>query len=200
MIPAVVLAAGESLRMGQPKALLAADAAGTTFVRRLIKSLSLGGCEEVIVVLGHGADRIAADIERADTPVRMVENPQWPLGQLASLLVGLDTIDRPGVAGVLVALVDAPFVSAATVARLRRVHRETGALIVRPVRQGRHGHPVLFDRRLFGELRRADPTRGATVVVRAHADAILDVEVDDEGAFHDIDTPEDYARLGIVTS
>jgi len=66
---------------------------------------------------------------------------------------------------------------------------------VRPARLGRHGHPVLFDARVLPELRAADLAAGARVVVRAHAAEACDVEVDDPGAFEDIDTPEDYFRV-----
>ena len=75
-----------------------------------------------------------------------------------------------------------------------RAWRESGALIVRPARGGEHGHPVLFDRRLFAELRTASPDQGAKPVVRAHAAATVNVEVEDEGAFFDLDDPADYER------
>jgi molybdenum cofactor cytidylyltransferase len=94
----------------------------------------------------------------------------------------------------MVAPVDQPLVSAATVRLVLEAWRRTRAPIVRPAREGRHGHPVLFDRALFDALRRADPSAGARGVVRAHADRAVDVPVDDDGAFADIDTPEDYAR------
>jgi molybdenum cofactor cytidylyltransferase len=195
MVPGIILAAGASSRMGRTKALLAADATGTSFVRRLARTLSEGGCEEVIVVTGGESEAILADLERSDLPVRAVVNSRWTDGQLSSLIAALDLIDRPGVRGAAVAVVDAPLVLPATVARLLEVHRRKGALIVRPERAGRHGHPVVFDRSLFGELRRADPRAGARAVLRAHADAIVDVPVDDTGAFDDVDTPEDYAKL-----
>jgi molybdenum cofactor cytidylyltransferase len=195
MIPGIILAAGSSSRMGRPKALLACDSAGTTFVRRLAATLTTGGCEEVLVVVGHEPDAILADLESFDGVLRIVLNRRWQDGQLSSLIAALDVVDRPGVAAAAVALVDSPLVSPATVARLREVHRTTRALIVRPSRDGQHGHPVLFDRALFDELRHADPALGAKAIIRAHTDAIVNVPVDDEGAFHDIDTPDDYMRL-----
>ena len=69
------------------------------------------------------------------------------------------------------------------------------APVVRPVSNGRHGHPVIFGRELFGELQRADPSQGAKSVVRAHAADMIEVAIDDEGAFTDIDTREDYERF-----
>lgn len=196
MIPGIILAAGESVRMGRAKALLAADASGTTFVRRLVRTLYEGGCEEVVVVVGHEPDAIVADLESLDAPVRVALNTRWRDGQLASLVTALDVVDRPGVRAAAVALVDAPLVTPDTIRRLLDVHRRTGALIVRPERGGRHGHPVVFDRALFAELRRADPSVGAKSVLRAHQAEIVDVPTEDAGAFHDIDTPEDYAKFG----
>jgi CTP:molybdopterin cytidylyltransferase MocA len=181
--------------MRQPKALLHADRQGTTFVRKLAATLSEGGCEDVLVVAGAHAAAVAADLIQTSVPVRMLFNPRWPDGQLSSLIVAIDAVDRPGVMGVIVALVDAPLVSSDTVTRLRRAHRDQGALVVRPARGGRHGHPVLFDRALFDELRHADPAEGAKAVLRRYAASVLDLPIADEGAYQDFDTPDDYRRL-----
>jgi molybdenum cofactor cytidylyltransferase len=97
--------------------------------------------------------------------------------------------------GLLVTLVDVPLIDADTVRRLREVYDETRAPIVRPSRGRRHGHPVIFDRALFDELRRVDPTLGAKPVVRAHLDDVVDVPIDREGPFVDVDTPTVYARV-----
>jgi molybdenum cofactor cytidylyltransferase len=96
---------------------------------------------------------------------------------------------------VLVHLVDVPLVRADTVRAVIDAFLRTHAPVVRPVAGGRRGHPVLFSRRVFDELRRADPAVGAKAVVRDHAAHVCDVEVDDDGACRDVDTPEDYARL-----
>ena len=92
-------------------------------------------------------------------------------------------------------LVDVPLVSAATVRAVLDRYRTTRAPVVRPVRGALHGHPVLVDRSLFDKIRAADPQRGAKPIIRAHVSAAGDVEVEDEGAFFDVDTPEDYKRL-----
>jgi molybdenum cofactor cytidylyltransferase len=177
--------------MGRMKALLPASAAGETFVERLVSSLLAGGIDDVVIVAGPNPAAVA---ERVGFPARLVVNPDIDRGQLSSILVGLDVVDRPGVPAVMIAPVDQPLVSSATVRLILEAWRRTRAPIVRPVRDGRHGHPVLFDRALFDELRRADPSAGARAVVHAHADRAADVPVDDDGAFADIDTPEDYAR------
>jgi molybdenum cofactor cytidylyltransferase len=193
MVPALVLAAGRSTRMGRPKAILPLDDSDT-FLTRVIRTLQDAQIEDVVVVLGTEVGAIAQLVERSGLSARMVVNEHSDSGQLSSLVAGLRAIDRPGVSAMLVTLVDMPLVTAATVSAVIDRYRTSRAPIVRPVRGGRHGHPVLFDRTLFAAIRAADPTQGIRPVVRAHATPAGDVEVDDEGAFIDIDTPDDYAR------
>lgn len=95
----------------------------------------------------------------------------------------------------LVTLVDLPLVTPATVAAVLSAFATSGRPIVRAVHGGRHGHPVLFGRAVFGELRHADPATGAKAVVRAHAADLLDVEVPDPGVLLDIDRPHEYDQM-----
>ncbi|HEV8209475.1 MAG TPA: nucleotidyltransferase family protein [Vicinamibacterales bacterium] len=193
MIPAIVLAAGRSSRMGRAKATLPAGD-GHTFLTRIVQTFLDADVDDVIVVVGHDADAIAASFSESGLPARFVVNRDYDRGQLSSLLAGLDVIDRPGVAAVLVTLVDVPLVSPATVRAVIDSYRRTRAPIVRPTSGDRHGHPLLIDRSIFGALRGADPSTGAKPIVRAHATAAGDIAIDDEGAFADIDTEEDYRR------
>ncbi len=94
----------------------------------------------------------------------------------------------------LVTLVDVPLVSSSTVRAVLERYRATRATVVRPVAGDRHGHPIVIDRSLFQALESADPAIGAKPIIRAHVSPEGDVTVDDEGAFVDIDTPEDYER------
>ena len=180
---------------GRPKALLPTGQRDETFLTRIVTTLQVGGVDDVVVVTGYHDDAIGHAVELMAAPVRVVRNPVPDQGQLSSLLAALTAIDHPGVSAMLVTLVDLPLVSAPTVRAVLDAYRRTDASIVRPVRDGRHGHPVLFDRSLFEELRRADPERGAKPVVRAHAAESCEVVVDDDGAFTDVDTPQDYTRL-----
>jgi CTP:molybdopterin cytidylyltransferase MocA len=169
---------------------------GETFLTRILRTFAHAGVEEVIVVLGHDWERVADSVAARGLSPRFVLNVEYRSGQLSSLVAGLRAIDRPNVAGTLLTLVDVPLVSAATVRAVVKRFEETGAPIVRPVRGEAHGHPVLVSRALFGAVRAADPEVGAKPVVRAHASERGSVEiVDDPGAFLDIDTPEEYARL-----
>ena len=198
MIPAVVLAAGKSSRMGRTKALLPLGSSGETFLGRVIRVLRQGGAEAVVVVVGGDAAAVRASLPRDDVHVSSVENPRYEEGQLSSLLVGLAAVEQrhDDVEAVMVTLVDLPLIAATTVRAVREAFlAHPDAPLVRPRRGNRHGHPVIFNRSMFGELRRADPAKGAKPVVHAHAAEEVNVEVDDDGAFIDIDTPEDYERF-----
>jgi molybdenum cofactor cytidylyltransferase len=192
MVPAIVLAAGQSRRMGRSKPNL--PLGDGTFLTRIVRTLLDAGADDVVVVVGHEMGAVLRTFAASGLPARFVENPDYASGQFSSLLAGLQVVDRPGVVATLVTLVDVPFVSPATVrAVLDRYHR-THARVVRPTRGEQHGHPLLVDRSMFDLLRRADPDEGAKPVVRAHATPEGDVEIGDEGAFADIDTLEEYER------
>jgi len=179
MIPALVLAAGRSSRMGRPKATLPIPGDGDTFLTRIVRTLLDAELDDVVVVLGHDAESIAESFAATALRARSVLNPDYDRGQLSSLKAGLTMIDRPGVEAALLTLVD----------------RQTHAPIVRPVNGERHGHPLIIDRALFSVVRAADEAQGLKPIVRSNASPLGDVIVGDEGAFADIDTMEDYRRL-----
>jgi molybdenum cofactor cytidylyltransferase len=193
VIPAIVLAAGRSSRMGRAKATLPAGD-GHTFLTRIVQTFIDAGVDDVIVVVGHDADPIANSFAASGLRARFVVNRDYDKGQLSSLLAGVDVVDRPGVAAMLLTLVDVPLVSSATVRAVIDAYHRTRAPIVRPTSGSTHGHPLLIDRALFGALRAADPAAGAKPIVRAHASAAGDIAIDDEGAFVDIDTEEEYRK------
>ena len=194
MLEALVLAAGASARMGRPKAALPLPD-GHTFLSRAVHTLVAAGFPRVVVVTGSHDDAVRGAWGGSVRTVRFVSNPQWELGQLTSLLAGLDAVEEPALEGILVTLVDVPLVSIDTVRAISDAWRRTRAPIVRPARSGVHGHPVIFDRAVFDDLRRADRAVGAKSVVHRYAGVLLDVEVDDPGAFRDFDTPDAYAQL-----
>jgi molybdenum cofactor cytidylyltransferase len=194
VIPAIVLAAGRSSRMGRAKATLPLGG-GDTFLSRIVRTFLAAGVDDVVVVVGHDGETIAQSLTATGLRARFAVNPDYDRGQLSSLLAGLAVVDRPGVAAVLVTLVDVPLVSTETVRAVLERYRRTSAPIVRPSSGTRHGHPLLIDRSLFADLRASDSSAGAKPVVRAHASAAGDVEIADEGAFADIDTEEEYRRL-----
>lgn len=194
MIPALVLAAGRSSRMGRAKASLPIDDRDT-FLTRIVRTFLEAGVDDVVVVVGHEGESIVASFAESGLPARFVHNPAYDRGQLSSLIAGLAIVDRPGVAAALVTLVDVPLVSAVTVRTVIDCYRRTHAPVVRPTAGSRHGHPLLIDRTLFDSVRAADHSLGPKPIVRAHASPHGDVVVEDEGAFTDIDTEEDYRRI-----
>lgn len=195
MVPALVLAAGLSSRMKRPKALMPIQPDGTTFVAQLSRTLVQGGAVDVLVVGRSDDEALQREVDALGPSVRFVANPDPDRGQLSSLIAGLNAADKPGVTGILVAPVDAPLIAASTVAALLSQFVSSRAPIVRPTYRGRHGHPVIFSRSVFDDLRHADPSQGAKAVVRAYSGGAIDLDVDDPAVVDDIDDPEDYARI-----
>lgn len=190
-IAGLILAAGESSRMGTDKALLTYR--GRTFLETIVGALREAGVERVVVVLGHHAE----DIRRATSLVdaEVVVNQDYRRGQTSSLQTGLRALEGTAVEGVLLCLVDHPLISADTVRALIANFRHSGAPVVIPAFQDRHGHPVLIGQTLFAELNSLSPEEGANTVIRKYRDATQFVEVNDPGILLDVDDPETYRRL-----
>ncbi|HEY1266134.1 MAG TPA: nucleotidyltransferase family protein [Candidatus Binatia bacterium] len=190
MVVAVVLSAGESSRMGRPKALL--PVGDSFFLERIVNALRRTRVEKIFVVLGHNARALEEKIRQL--PVTILVNPDYSRGQLSSLQVALRELDNDAIDGIVLHLVDHPFIDAALVDRMIEAFYASQPLIVVPVCRGRRGHPVIFSRGLFPELLASPLDEGAKSVVRAHAKETVEVETDDEGITYDIDTPEEYRR------
>jgi molybdenum cofactor cytidylyltransferase len=186
--------------MGSPKALLQ-DANGTVFIVRIVRTLGIAGLTDVVVVTGsqHAAIESVLVSNGLAGRVRLARNPDPSRGQLSSIWTGLES-RAPGAEGLLMTLVDVPMLTAATVSAVISAWATSRAPIVRPIVNGRRGHPVIFDRCVFDELRAAPLDVGARAVVRAHWRESIDVPVDDPGCIIDIDTPADYERLRGVRS
>jgi molybdenum cofactor cytidylyltransferase len=194
MIVAVVLAAGESSRMGRPKALLPIE--GKSFIERIVTELQRTAIEKIIVVLGHKAAELRPKIEHL--PVTILVNPDYKNGQLSSLQVALrhllSTSTPERIDGVVVHLVDHPYIDASLVDTMIRRFYDSQPSIVVPRFGERRGHPVIFSASLFRELLEAPLEEGAKAVVKAHRDATLEVETAEAGITIDIDTPDEYRR------
>ena len=191
MMAAVILSAGESSRMGRPKALLPID--GETFIERIVGALRRTSVGRVIVVLGYNADEMKGQI--VHLPVEILINPDYKLGQLSSLQVAVRRLQNdPDCEGILLHLVDHPYIDAKLVETMIEKFRASGHLIVMPRYGGKGGHPVIFSHKLFSELLAAPLDQGAKAVVNAHRDEILVIESQDAGVTVDIDTPELYRQ------
>lgn len=186
---AVILAAGESRRMGSPKALLRYH--GQTFLDTLI-SLFAPLCSPVIVVLGANADEIRNGLSFDAAPhATFVINPDYLTGQTSSMQCGLRAVPADA-EGVLFTLADHPAVAASTIDALAAQPRP---LIRVPRFEGRRGHPVWFSRALIAEFLALPAHGAARDVVYSHVDETEYLDVDDPGIVADIDDPAAYREL-----
>lgn len=183
---AIVLAAGESSRMGRPKPLLPLD--GDTFLSHLLKEIDASSVGSIVVVLGHHPEVVLEALPEVE-PIAVV-NPNYSLGQLSSLHVGLERVGDVDAA--LLCLADHPLVTAQVIDAVIDGFESTRRPIVVPTYNGRRGHPTLFARSVFDELRAAPLDQGARAVVWAHASEVLEIPTDEPGITADIDTPEQY--------
>jgi molybdenum cofactor cytidylyltransferase len=167
MIAGVILAAGASSRMGRTKALL--PVGDDVFVTRMVRTFLSADIQHVVVVCADDIRAIRTALDKAGLSAIVVENAHPEEGQLSSLQVGLSALTSLNPDAIAVSLVDVPLVSAETIRAVVSAWRQTRAPVVRPACAGRHGHPVIFDRLVFEQLRRADLAVGAKAVVRAHA-------------------------------
>jgi len=192
MIVAVILSAGESSRMGRPKALLPID--GQTFIEKIVGALTRTRVGKIVVVLGHDAETLKRRLEHL--AVAFLVNADYKSGQLSSLQTAVRRLQSDRECdGMLVHLVDHPYISSTLVDMMIERFYESNKLIVVPRCQGKRGHPVIFSRALFAELLNAPLDQGAKAVVNAHGDETLEIETDDPGIAVDIDTPELYRQL-----
>jgi molybdenum cofactor cytidylyltransferase len=186
MLAAAILAAGESKRMGQPKALIPFQ--GSTFVDHLIAATRHPRVGITRVVLGAGAEGIRANLKVEASWI--VVNADWPTGQLSSIHAAIRSLPAGATEGILVCPVDHPLVSAHLVAALIAAFDAGGKAIVLPVHRGRRGHPVLFGAAVYEELLAAPLAVGARQVVWNHAAEALEVETEEEGVILNLNDPE----------
>ncbi len=189
MINAIVLAAGESKRMGMPKPLLLFRGLPTTFVDQIVSVLRDTCVDRITVVLGAEARKVRESAVLSG--VDIVINEDYARGQLSSLIAGLRSMP-PETEAIVLCLVDNPLITREMVNRVIEAFRETGQPIVVPVFQGQRGHPALFARSMFDELLNAPADEGARHVVQSNGDKVLEVDVPDPAVLTRIDTPEDY--------
>lgn len=190
-IAGLVLAAGESSRMGRDKALL--DYRGRTFLETIVSTLLEAGLHRIVVVLGHHAEQIQRAVRLG--PAEVVINSDFGRGQTSSLQAGLAALERDGPDAVVLCLVDQPTLSAATVRTLIQTFRQPSSAVVIPTFQSQRGHPVLISRALFKELKDLPPDHGANEVIRKYDGKTQFVGVDDPGILNDVDDPDSYRNL-----
>lgn len=190
MISAVLLAAGESRRMGKFKQLL--PFAGKTFIESSVDNLLASRIGEIIVVTGHRAE----DVNRTlgDRCVRCVYNPDYRSGMSGSIKRGVQAVSESAHA-VMIALADQPQIGPDICDKVIEAYEKSLAQIVVPTYRGRNGHPIILDLGLRAEILSIDANQGLRQVVHARPDRVSHVEIDSEDVLMDFDFPEDYRRV-----
>jgi molybdenum cofactor cytidylyltransferase len=191
-VAAVVLAAGRSTRMGGPNKLLA-EISGRPLVRIAAEEALASRARPVVVVTGHERARVEAALKGLD--VTFVHNPDYAQGLSTSLKAAVARL--PGdIDGAIVCLGDMPQVTAPLIDRLLAAFDpEKGALVVVPTVEGKRGNPVVWSRRFFADLAALEGDVGARHLIGAYPEAVVEVAVNDRGAFTDVDTPDALAAL-----
>jgi molybdenum cofactor cytidylyltransferase len=191
MISAILLAAGESKRMGRPKQMLAWK--GKTLLRHVLENLIHSTVDEIILVLGHEAEAIQKSL--TEFQIKIVINPDYQQGMASSLRQGLLAMD-PGSEAFLVVLADQPGIGPEIINQIihkfQRADPRRG--IARPVYRGLQGHPVLISVRYLQEALQLQGDVGARQILMNHPEDILEIEADQEGILKDIDTHEEYQK------
>jgi len=187
-IAGVILSAGDSIRMGEPKALLKFK--GVTFLDTIIKNLSNANFDPLLVILGNDYKRIKETLPQ-DNNIILLKNNRPNEGQLSSLQIAINHLPDD-CQGLLQTLVDHPLVKPSTYNYLYNNSQKYTNGILIPRFDNQRGHPVYFGRRFFRDLLSAPHSEGARFVVRKYADLVTFVDVGDEGIIRDIDTPAEY--------
>jgi molybdenum cofactor cytidylyltransferase len=186
-IGALLLAAGQSRRMGGPNKLLA-ELDGVPMVAHVARRLLASRARPIIAVLGNRAE--AVDAALGKLPVERVRNPEFAGGLSTSLKRGIAALPSD-LDGVIVCLGDMPLISGRHLDRLMAAFNPLeGRAIVVPTRRGKRGNPVLWSSRFFPEMAALAGDVGAKHLIGEHAELVAEVEMDDDAVLVDIDTPE----------
>lgn len=190
MVSGIILAAGESSRMGSPKPLL--KIGEKCFVQHIVDVLIASRVLDIVVVLG--ADSKAIQTQLNWFKGKTVINEEWEKGQLSSIVAGLRAVDQKDLHGVLIWPVDRPLVSEHVIVGMLHQFWTKHKQIIVPVYQNQRGHPVLVGRSLFEELERAPKEMGARAVLWDHPKDVLEYKTEEEGVVINIDSAEDYQK------
>lgn len=189
MIWAIILAAGESKRMGEPKLLL--PFGQKTIIETVVDHVMQSKADRILVILGHNEKKLREKIE--GLPVTITVNTVYRQGMLSSVQRGFEDLPEDARAALIV-LGDQPSIPISIIDSIVDAKDKTQKGIVIPTCKGRRGHPVLVDMKYREEVMRLDPDTGLRGLVHGHIEDVLEVEVDTAYILKDIDTAEDYTR------
>ena len=182
----IILAAGPSSRMGQPKQQLLID--GKSLLIRTVETALQSDVGKVIVVLG-ASEEVHRELLK-EVPVETIFNPNWQAGMGSSLKAGLSHAFsiNPRTEAIIVMVCDQPLLQSSHIKSLIEKYRKTNALIVASVYSNTTGVPALFDQKIFGKILELDDEQGAKKIIQQHEVETINFP---EGAI-DLDTPEEY--------
>jgi molybdenum cofactor cytidylyltransferase len=189
MIWAMILAAGESKRMGKPKLLL--PFGEKTMIETIVATVVSSKIEQTLVILGSDREKIEEKIK--NYPVKIVYNRDFRSGMLSSVQCGFKSLPEETRA-VIVVLGDQPKISTTVINKLIDAYKRSGKGIVLPVYKKERGHPVLIDVKYGEEVENLSPEVGLRGTVYNHPEDILEVDVETLSIFQDIDYMEDYKK------
>jgi len=189
MVWAVILAAGESKRMGKPKLLL--PFGESTIIGTVVNNTIQSKADKTLVVLGSDEDKVIEKID--DLPVKITVNTNFREGMLSSIQWGFESLPEKTRA-VLVVLGDQPSISSSVINKIIDGYNQTEKGIVLPVYNKKRGHPVLIDMKYRDEVKQLSSDIGMHELIHNHAEDVLEVEVGTQRILNDIDTVEDYNK------
>ena len=185
----IILAAGSSSRMGEPKQLMMYK--NKTFLQHIIAEAINANLEPVICVTGYQSDLITKSLTGMD--VSIVYNPQWPEGMGSGISAGIKQLLVSDVDSIILAVSDQPHVSADLFGTMQALKEQSGKRIVACSYAGTLGTPVLFGKDYFSQLKSLSGNQGAKNIVKLNMSDVCPVEF--EKGNIDIDTKEDYENL-----
>ncbi len=188
----IILGAGLGKRMGSLKQLLPFQ--GSPMLSHVIRTSQAAGLDPLILVLGHGAEKIKTALPPHDAQV--IINTDYSRGMASSLRAGVKALSHP-VSGVLFLLGDMPLVNKTIIQTLANTGARNPGKIIIPNFRGERGNPVYFDRHFFPELSALSGDRGGQILFTKHPNAVVDLPVDTRSVCLDIDTPRDYEGICI---
>jgi molybdenum cofactor cytidylyltransferase len=192
MITLIVLAAGKSTRMEGHNKLLA-KVQGKPMIRRVVENALDSRVDETIVVLGWDESRVRETL--MDLPCRFIVNREFEKGQSSSLKIGLSAVNIETKA-VLILPGDIAKIDSQSIDKVVNSYILDGGIILVAAHNGKHGHPILIDKRLFMEITQiSEETYGLKSVIRKHMNEIRLVEVGSDNVLRDVDTPEDLRLI-----
>ncbi len=186
-LSAIVLAAGESKRMGSPKMLLPFN--GMTVIEQVIVNVLSAGISNPLIVLGSDHEAILEIIK--SHPVSHCYNENYRYGMLSSVQCGLASLDDQSSAA-LILPGDQPMIDTLQIKGVMKAWHESGKGIVMPAYNGKRGHPLIVDMKYRREVMSLPESKGLRTLAERHPDDVMEAETDDPSVLRDIDTQQDY--------